>query len=137
MKLNVGTLAIAFLGAFVFAKLALSYPATPWRIVGLAIAIPSFLLLVLARIQLGRAFRVQAKATTLVTAGIYSRIRNPIYIFGGLLITGVIVWAQRPLWLLVFIVLVPLQIVRARNEARVLEAEFGEAYLEYKRKTWF
>lgn len=137
MKLNLGSLAVALFAAFLFAKLAVSYSATPWRIVGLAIAIPSFLLFVLARIQLGRAFSVQAKATSLVTTGIYSRIRNPIYVFGGLLITGIIVWAQRPWWLLIFVVLVPLQILRARKEAVVLEAEFGDSYVEYKRKTWF
>ncbi len=63
----------------------------PWtvaRIAGLAIAIPCFLLLALARVQLGRAFSVQAKASTLVTSGLYSRIRNPIYVFGGLAIAG-------------------------------------------------
>jgi len=137
VKLNIGTLAVVLVAAFLFGKLALSYPATPWRIAGLAIAIPSFLLFLLARIQLGRAFSVQAKATTLVTAGIYSRIRNPIYLFGGLLVAGGIVWLQRPWWLLVFVALVPLQILRARNEARVLEATFGEEYLKYRRRTWF
>jgi protein-S-isoprenylcysteine O-methyltransferase Ste14 len=32
---------------------------------------------------------------------------------------------------------IPLQIVRARREAHVLEAKFGEAYREYRRQTWF
>jgi len=137
LKLNLGTLAVAVFAAFLFTKAALSYPATPLRIVGLAIAIPSFLLFIVARVQLGRAFSVQARATALVTTGIYSRIRNPIYVFGGLLIAGLIVWAQRPWLLLVFVVLIPLQIVRARKEADVLKAQFGDAYVEYKRKTWF
>jgi len=59
-------------------------PWTAWRIVGIAIAAPAFLLFVAARIELGRAFSVQTKATTLVTTGLYSRIRNPIYFFGAL-----------------------------------------------------
>jgi len=29
------------------------------------------------------------------------------------------------------------QTVRARREARVLEATFGDAYREYRRTTWF
>ena len=99
--------------------------------------IPAFLLFVLARIQLGQAFSVQAKATTLVTAGIYARIRNPIYVFGGLMILGVIIWAHRPWLLLIFVVLIPMQLLRVRKEEQVLEAKFGDAYLEYKRKTWF
>jgi len=137
MKLNLGSLALVLVAAFVFARLALNYPATPSRIIGLAIAIPAFLLLVLARLQLGRAFSVEAKATTLVTTGIYARIRNPIYFFGAILIAGLIVWGQRPWLFLVFVVLVPLQIFRARKEAQVLETRFGQAYLDYKRKTWF
>ena len=67
------------------------------RIAGIAIAVPSFRLFVLARIQLGQAFSVQAKASTLVTTGLYSRIRNPIYVFGALMFVGVIVWTGRAL----------------------------------------
>jgi protein-S-isoprenylcysteine O-methyltransferase Ste14 len=137
VKLNIGTLALALVAVFLFVWYALGQPWTPWRIVGLAIAAPAFLLFVLARIQLGQAFSVQAKATTLVTAGIYARIRNPIYVFGGLMILGVIIWAHRPWLLLIFVVLIPMQLLRVRKEEQVLEARFGDAYLEYKRKTWF
>ena len=110
---------------------------TAWRIAGLTIAVPSFVLFVAARIQLGSAFSARAKATTLVTTGIYSRIRNPIYVFGALVITGLIVFAHRPWLLLVLVVLLPLQIYRSRREEQVLREKFGEAYDEYKRKTWF
>lgn len=107
------------------------------RIAGLSIAIPSFLLFVLARIQLGSAFSVEAKASTLVTTGLYSRIRNPIYLFGALMLAGAIIWANRPWLLLFFLVLIPLQIYRSRKEEVVLLEKFGDAYLHYKRKTWF
>lgn len=137
MKLNIGTIVPALVAAFLFVWYASGLPWTPWRIVGLAIAAPAFLLFVLARIQLGRAFSVQAKATTLVTTGIYARIRNPIYVFGGLITSGVIIWAHRPWWLLIFVVLIPMQLLRVRKEEQVLEARFGDAYVEYKRKTWF
>ncbi len=110
---------------------------TPWQIVGLGILIPAFLLFVLARIQLGRAFSVQAKASTLVTTGLYSRIRNPIYVFGGLIIAGGLIFAHRPWWLLILVPLISLQIFRVRKEEQVLEAKFGEAYRAYKRRTWF
>jgi protein-S-isoprenylcysteine O-methyltransferase Ste14 len=69
--------------------------------------------LVTARIELGRAFSVQAKATTLVTTGVYSRIRNPIYFFGVVFILGIIIWIGRPRPLLIFVVLIPLQVVRS------------------------
>jgi protein-S-isoprenylcysteine O-methyltransferase Ste14 len=30
-----------------------------------------------------------------------------------------------------------MQVWRARNEARVLEAKFGDTYRQYRAKTWF
>jgi protein-S-isoprenylcysteine O-methyltransferase Ste14 len=39
--------------------------------------------------------------------------------------------------LIFFAVLIPLQVIRSRKESQVLEAEFGDAYREYKKKTWF
>ena len=137
MKLNLVTLAVVIIGLSLFGMHARHLPWTAWRIAGIAIAGPAFLLFVAARIELGRAFSIRAKATTLVTTGVYSRIRNPIYFFGGLFILGIIIWMGRPWLLLIFAVLIPLQMVRSRKEERVLTEKFGGAYLDYKQKTWF
>jgi protein-S-isoprenylcysteine O-methyltransferase Ste14 len=137
LRTNIGTLALVTLSLLVFAWVSRGLPWTEWRIVGMAIAVPAFLVFAVARVQLGSAFSAQAKATTLVTRGIYSRIRNPIYVFGGLTIAGFMIWAHRPWLLLIFAVLLPLQIYRSRKEEQVLREKFGEAYDEYKRKTWF
>ncbi|MGB2623176.1 MAG: isoprenylcysteine carboxylmethyltransferase family protein [Candidatus Acidiferrum sp.] len=137
MKLNLITLAVAIIGLSYFGMHAAHLPWTAWRIAGIAIAAPAFLLFVAARLELGSAFSVQAKATTLVTTGVYSRIRNPIYFFGAILVLGFIIWLGRPWWLLIFVVIIPLQVVRSRKEERVLTQKFGAAYLDYKRKTWF
>jgi protein-S-isoprenylcysteine O-methyltransferase Ste14 len=94
-------------------------------------------LFVLARIQLGRAFSLKAKATTLVTTGLYARIRQPIYVFGGLTSVGIFIFAHRPWWLLIWVPLIPLHISRVRKQEQVLEATFGDVYREYKRRTWF
>lgn len=137
MKLNLITLVIALAALAVYIRLEARQTWTPWHIAGVAIAVPALALFITARLQLGGAFSVRAKASTLVTTGIYSRIRNPIYVFGGLLIAGVIIWLDRPWFLLVFVVLIPMQALRVRQEERVLEATFGDAYREYKRRTWF
>jgi protein-S-isoprenylcysteine O-methyltransferase Ste14 len=137
MKLNMITLAVVLAAAIAFASHATHLAWTPWHIAGVAIVAPAFLLFVLARMQLGSAFSVEAKASKLVTTGLYSRIRNPIYVFGALMILGVIVFAARPWWLLVFAVLLPLQVWRSRKEGKVLEEKFGADYREYKQKTWF
>jgi protein-S-isoprenylcysteine O-methyltransferase Ste14 len=112
-------------------------PWTPVREIGLAIAAIAFIFWTVARLQLGKSFSIQAKATELVTRGIYSKIRNPVYVFGALFMFGMILWIGRPILLLVFLAIVPLQVIRAKKEAQVLEAKFGDAYREYRAKTWF
>lgn len=90
-----------------------------------------------ARYQLGRSFAIKAEAHQLVTQGVYSKIRNPIYVFGTILVAGFVMVVHRPIgWLFVLFV-IAMQIIRARREARVLEAAFGDAYRDYRRKTWF
>jgi protein-S-isoprenylcysteine O-methyltransferase Ste14 len=107
------------------------------QIAGLAIAIPAFCLWALARVQLRKSFAVSAQAKELVTRGIYSKIQNPVYVFGGIFIAGLIIYSGRPLFFLVFLILIPMQWMRVREERRVLEAKFGDAYREYRRRTWF
>lgn len=137
MKLNVATFVLLLAIAAIFGWTAAHLQWTPERVIGMAMAIPSLLLLCLARIQLGRAFSLEAKASTLVTTGLYARIRNPIYVFGWLTFAGVIIWSGR-FWLLTLLVaMIPLQIKRARKESSVLEEKFGPAYLQYKQRTWF
>ena len=113
-------------------------PATwsPVRILGLVLAIAGFILWTVARFQLGSSFTVTAQAKHLVTRGLYAKIRNPIYVFGSLFIVGFILLVGRPLYLLIFIAIVPLQLWRAGKEAKVLEAEFGAEYREYRAGTW-
>ena len=105
-------------------------PYSPTRLIGLAGVI-------LSRYTLGRSFSIAPKATALVTCGIYSRIRNPIYISGMIFLIGVALIVERPELLAVLLVLIPMQIIRARREAAVLEAKFGDAYREYRKRTWF
>lgn len=137
MKLNYGSLALLVVALPVLVMYFWGPPWTMQRIAGLAIAVPSFLLLALARIQLGRAFSVRAKASILVTTGLYSRIRNPIYVFASLTVAGFMLWANMPWLLLLFVFVLPLQVYRSRKESRVLAEKFGSSYLDYKRQTWF
>jgi protein-S-isoprenylcysteine O-methyltransferase Ste14 len=51
---------------------------------GLTIATIGLVLWISARLQLGQSFTVRARATALVTTGLYSKIRHPIYLFGDL-----------------------------------------------------
>lgn len=139
MGLGSGFRFIAVPAALLLAAVVLMQgkPWTAMRIAGVALMIPGFVLWGIAHAQLGDSFSVRAEARHLVTRGIYSRIRNPIYLFGGLGIAGFVLGIERPWLLLAFVVLVPMQIVRSQREARVLEEKFGEEYREYARQTWF
>jgi protein-S-isoprenylcysteine O-methyltransferase Ste14 len=115
----------------------LSAIRSPLGGIGLFLLVPGFILWTIARFQLGRSFTLSAQAIQLVTRGLYSRIRNPVYVFGSCVIAGLILLGGRPLWLLVFVIIIPLQIWRVGKEAQVLEARFGDAYRAYRASTWF
>jgi protein-S-isoprenylcysteine O-methyltransferase Ste14 len=113
---------------------------TPWnvqRYIGTLLTVVCIGFMVVARVQLGKSFSVKPEAHELVTTGLYSKIRNPIYVFGTLMLVGLALVVQRPqMWILPGVAVIG-QTIRARREARVLEAAFGDAYREYRRKTWF
>jgi protein-S-isoprenylcysteine O-methyltransferase Ste14 len=112
----------------------------PWdvrRSIGAALVVAGIFGIAAARYQLGKSFALRPEARQLITHGIYSKIRNPIYVFGTVAIAGFSLVLHRPiLWLFLAAVII-LQTLRARREAQVLEAAFGDAYREYRRKTWF
>jgi len=123
-----------------FTSLIVRFSPQPWdalQIAGLCLASAGFVLWTIARFQLGSSFTATAQARQLVTRGLYSRIRNPIYIFGSCVIGGAILAVRCPVWLLIFVIIIPLQLWRARKEANVLEAKFGEEYRSYRAGTWF
>jgi protein-S-isoprenylcysteine O-methyltransferase Ste14 len=75
-------------------------PWTSMRVLGLVLMLPALILLTIARIQLGNSFSLAPQATQLVTRGVYSRIRNPIYVFGTFAFSGLFLFLERPLLLL-------------------------------------
>lgn len=106
------------------------------RLTGLCISVPAAVLLFTARWQLGQSFSITPQARKLVTSGLYSKIRNPIYVFSTLMALGILLALPYRYALLPLAVLIPLQIIRARKEARVLEARFGDEYRKYRERTW-
>ena len=133
-------LSITIVSLLGIAYLIYRFAHPPWtalRIAGLALMFPALALLIAARAQLGDSFSLTPQARQLVTRGIYSRIRNPIYVFSGIAVAGLILFLERPYWFLVLGPVLVVQVFRARAEARVLEERFGEEYRQYKAGTWF
>ena len=88
------------------------------RWIGLAIAIPAAVLVFTARWQLGKSFSVTPQARTLVSHGVYSKIRNPIYVFSALMLLGILIALSYRYAFLLLAVLIPVQTALAHQEAR-------------------
>ena len=135
--LNRVTTAVLVLELIVIAVAFRFVAWTPWKAVGGVTILAAMLLLIVARRQLGDAFSVRAKAHHLVTTGLYSRLRHPIYLAGFLLLAGAALLFQSWLPLLLAVILLPVQRARARREERVLQARFGDEHVRWRRRTWF
>jgi protein-S-isoprenylcysteine O-methyltransferase Ste14 len=105
--------------------------------VALGFSLASAALWALARWQLGDAFSVDPEARHLVTRGLYSRIRHPVYLFGDLAYLGALLALQLGWPLVVWLVVALVDIRRARREERVLAEAFGPEYMAYRSRTWF
>jgi protein-S-isoprenylcysteine O-methyltransferase Ste14 len=127
---------IAFYLAVLIAAVILR-PRTRVQLAAIAVAVATFPLWIAARIQLGSALSLWPEARTLVTTGLYSRMRHPVYVFGTIASLAALLALQ--IWSIfaVGLALVPVTLVRAWREQRVLEAAFGDRYRRYKEATWF
>jgi protein-S-isoprenylcysteine O-methyltransferase Ste14 len=105
--------------------------------IGMAVAAMGFCLWGVARIQLGSSFSVTAQAKKLVTTGLYSKFRHPVYFFGGIGYLGLLLALGNWIVLAIFLAFNCFQIPRMRSENRVLAEAFGEEYRRYRARTWF
>ncbi len=128
---------IVAVGAVLWLAFSLAGPWDLQRSAGTVLVIAGIAGIATARFQLGKSFAIRPEARQLVTHGVYSKIRNPIYVFGAVLLAGFILVLHRPVLWLLLLAIVVMQTLRAHREAQVLEAAFGDAYREYRRKTWF
>jgi protein-S-isoprenylcysteine O-methyltransferase Ste14 len=127
---------VFFVGIYIY---CLFHPRHNWQyIAGMIVATACYVLWILARLQLGRSFTARAEARELVTTGLYSKVRNPIYFFHAIGTVAMCVamrWYASGVFFLVVVVI--FQWKRAKTEAAVLEAKFGEEYRKYRARTWF
>ena len=104
---------------------------------GLAVAAVCTPFWIAARWQLGASFSVRPDARRLVTSGLYSRLRHPVYVFGTPAVVGVLVALLGWKALVIAVILVPVEIVRARREEALLAEAFRSRYVAYRERTWF
>ncbi len=105
---------------------------------GLSIGAVGVLLWIAAMWLLGSSLAVLPGTDHLVTQGVYRVFCHPIYIGIILTLTGLFVaCGSMPGLVYVFVVVIPLNIFRARAEEKVLLEQLGSAYQQYKDSTLF
>jgi len=109
-----------------------------WRyIAGMALATAGYALWFTARAQLGAAFSLKPEARKLVTSGLYSKFRHPIYLFSTIGLAGLCIAMRWYIFGLLYAAIVAImQWRRAKAEQATLEAAFGDQYREYRKQTW-
>ena len=125
------------LAVFLIVYVAFHFQPGFYSNIGVAITAISLIFWVIARLQLGSAFAVEPRANNLVTTGIYSKIRHPMYLFSSLVLLGFVLILQNKYWLLVWLGVIIIQMFRIRSENKILAQKYGAVYKNYISKTWF
>ena len=87
---------------------------------------------------LGKALKVLPEANLIVAKGIYRFIRHPIYV--GIVFThfGLFFACGSTFGIFyTFILIIPLNVIRAQLEEKALFSKFGGRYRAYHNSTWF
>jgi protein-S-isoprenylcysteine O-methyltransferase Ste14 len=109
-----------------------------FRTIGFIIGAIGVVILITGIVTLGKYFTASMTPKGLVTHGIYSKIRHPIF-FGVILVylgMELIFQSIYGLFLVVF-VLIPFYIYSAIEEEKMLSKTFKDKYTMYKKKTLF
>ncbi len=127
----------AILTAFYFSMVLLQTFMQAHHMIGIVIVVLAFVLWLIARVQLGNSFTIGAHAKELVTVGLYSKLRHPVYYFSILAVTGIAIFTWSIYMTVPVILLVAIELIRIKHEEKILEKTFGKKYISYKQTTWF
>jgi protein-S-isoprenylcysteine O-methyltransferase Ste14 len=132
-----GLLQVQFTGSLTFLSVGLVPVTLVAEILGLVLAVGGLAFSVWARVHLGSNWSPMAmmkKGQALVTSGPYALVRNPIYlgITVAMVGTGLVFGGYRVIISVACVIL--FSWVRIREEERLLSAQFGEEFVQYKRR---
>jgi len=107
-----------------------------FRIIGMLITITGVIIWIIARITLGKYFTMSTIPKGLITNGIYSKLRHPMYYGGILIYIGGGLFFRSIVGLIFTVILIlPMLIYFAIEEDKLLRLKFKEKYSNYKLKT--
>ena len=107
-------------------------------IIGLALIIIGLIIMIVGQVTLFRNYSgtvVIREDHQLITYGVYRFTRNPIYLGGIMVVTGLPVYVASLYGFLTSLVLIPIILNRIRLEEKLLTEEFQDAYQKYKETT--
>ncbi len=124
--------------AIIDIPLGRKYIASAFAIIGLILSIWS--VVYMKRIGKGNPFdamgyEVAPRTKYLMTEGPYRISRNPMLSGTYLYYIGIVVALWNWCALAIFVVVAALMMFQVRSEEKRLEADFGEEYLKYKKRT--
>ncbi|MBN1247124.1 MAG: isoprenylcysteine carboxylmethyltransferase family protein [Anaerolineae bacterium] len=109
------------------------------RWVGVGPAAAGFILVFWSGVALGSMYSKEVTIQAdhrLVTTGLYARLRHPRYLGVLLLALGLSLIFRSWVGLVATVALVPVLVMRIRDEEQSLAAEFGEAWAAYLARSW-
>jgi protein-S-isoprenylcysteine O-methyltransferase Ste14 len=107
-------------------------------IIGLALVMIGLIIMIIGQTTLFRNYSgtvIIREDHQLITHGIYRFTRNPIYLGGIMVITGLPVYVASLYGFLTSLLLIPIILNRIRLEEELLTAEFQDAHQKYKEST--
>jgi len=107
------------------------------KYIGLALLLFSFVWIVIAQVNMKNSWRIGIDTNTkteLITNGLFSISRNPVFFGMSLSLLGLFLITPNALTFLLFVVEYILIQVIIRLEEEFLTKEHGQKYLEYKQK---
>jgi protein-S-isoprenylcysteine O-methyltransferase Ste14 len=108
------------------------------QIIGVSFVTIGVIIWFFGKKALGEYFSISITPKGLVTSGIYSKIRHPLYSGTVLIYLGIGLFLKSIIGLIsTIILLVPLVVYLSIEEEKILLKKYGKKYLEYKKKTIF
>lgn len=130
-------IAVALTGTFIMTLVAV-VPQTPTpplvTIMAALIMLTGSVLTASSLVSLGRSFSITPEARALVTSGLYSYVRHPMYLGEMVGSLGMVLQALSPFTMLVFLIFCLMQIRRMDYEEVVLQQVFPD-YRTYRLRT--
>lgn len=111
--------------------------ATPFRYLGMLLALLGLVIFILAVLEMRNNWRAglgEAADRELVTTGLYAFSRNPAFLGFDLVYLGILFMFTNPLHIIVVVAAILLMDQQIRSEERFLQSVFGQAYTAYAQR---